>query len=134
MVRAEHVRSGRQAADRYEAGLCRADIQAHGNVSVERVRMIATGPVMRLRSVWEPGRVFNSQLALGLYKGLFNIIQFTRSQLTVTGLLNIFDRPETVKSTDHSSIPLYVRIDVRGNVRTASRTLSVSYRDISAPG
>jgi hypothetical protein len=95
-VRAEHVRGGSQAANKYEAGLCRADIEAHGNVGVERVRRIASGPVMRLRSVGEPGRVFNSQLALGLYKGLFKMIQFIRSQLTVAGLLHVFDRPEAM--------------------------------------
>jgi hypothetical protein len=95
-VRAEHVRSGSQAADKYEAGQCRADIEAHGNVGVERVRRTASGPVMRLRSVWEPGRLFNSQLTLGLYKGLFNISQFIGSQVTVAGLLHVFDNPEAM--------------------------------------
>ena len=74
---------------------------------------------MRLRSVREPGRVFNSQLTLGLYKGLFNIIQFIRSQLTVAGLLHVFDRPEAMQSTDYSSVPLYICINARRNVFTA---------------
>ena len=94
-VRAEHVRSGSQAADKYEAAVS-SRYRSTSQRGRGRVRRNRERPSNVPRSVREPGRVFNSQLTLGLYKGLFNIIQFIRSQLTVACLLHVFDNPEAM--------------------------------------